>query len=196
MTQSNHEIDLANHQGTGPVYLWLDLETTGLIESHLSYPEILEVAWTCTGTDLVPVFPIQSRLIETGHQLTMKPVVWQMHSESGLLDDYVKGPRLNLAKVIGEIAADLIQFGSRPVHLAGSGVHFDHQMLRIWAPEFIEGLHYRLIDVSVVGRFLTEVGGLEFENRPTAHRAADDVKQAIQRAMDYRDELVRVKALL
>jgi oligoribonuclease len=168
-----------------PTYLWLDMETTGLNDL---VDRVLEIGWVTTGADLELRHTVREYLV--GHAYSesplelMSPEVKAMHDKSGLTRDWIKGGRRRRDEIERMIFRDLPAEG--PVYLAGSGVHFDRRFIDLYFTQLADRLHYRLVDVSVTGRFLSEVCGLELMHRETAHRAGDDVVQAIERAREYR----------
>lgn len=165
-------------------YLWLDLETEGL-EDH---DDILEVAWRLSGTNL-SVTESGEDLID-GTYVSCAPEVAAMHAKSGLLEAYAEGPRVPLREAESGILEAIREHAKDGViQLAGSGVHFDRRFLEVYMPHLYAALHYRLMDVSVVERFLTDICGLELDLQPEqkAHRAADDIDEHLDRAIRMRD---------
>lgn len=156
------------------VYLWLDLETTGL---DPRYDDILEVAWHVTTADLQDITTRTYSYLVDEPDVVMSPQVALMHARSGLLEALTSEPPSALeyieALILGDIPPDCT------VQLAGSGIHFDKAFIERCMPRLAERLHYRVMDVSIVRRFYRDVCGLPISRDQVAHRAAADVDQAL-----------------
>lgn len=192
-------------------YLWLDLETTGL-NPHLD--SVVEVAYVLTETAapfrritsgrLVGggVSPSGSALVlSEGLPSHIHPKVVEMHRKSGLLADLdAAKPRLRdiversdwrgevltpslLETRLLALSCDWPTERDKAVRLAGFSVHFDLSMMRAKAPTFARRLSHRVLDVSSISSFCRSLG-MATERKEGAHRAAQDVQDAIERARD------------
>jgi oligoribonuclease len=164
-------------------YLWLDLETTGL---NPWFDVILECGWFLTDQKLNPTTQGTSRLMGFPHALSLcTPEVAEMHKRSGLALD-IKRKLTSLAEDVEEQILDDLP-PATTVQLAGSGVHFDQKFLEVGMPTLIDRLHYRLLDVSSIERFVRDVVGFDIPKTDPVHRALPDAEHAWKRACDLRD---------
>lgn len=129
--------------------VWVDCEMTGL---DLSKDALVEIAVVVTDSQLSPVGPGLDLVIAPppGVVDTMLPVVHEMHTKSGLLEDLPNGIPLAEAE---EQALDYVrQFVPEPrkAPLAGNSVGTDKTFLDRDMPDFVGHLHYRIIDVSSI----------------------------------------------
>ena len=176
------------------VYLWVDLETTGL-DTHTDM--ILEMGACLTGDDMMP-FAMFTQLVwdgpDTDHAIeTADPAVIEMHNKSGLFNDLFAptSARVN-EEEMWELFSTwlLMHIGTDDeVVICGSGiVHFDLPILNNrWLTAKPNDLAYWVIDVGVVRRALRlcgityPVGGSEGALKK--HRALDD---ALAHAQEFR----------
>lgn len=172
------------------MYLWLDLETTGL---EPALDDILEIGVTITGTDLQPIFsgewltPPKRRDWRTNAD----PFVLEMHDNSGLADEL--SPQWSfhhhrLAEVEALIVNKITPYlTDGKITLAGSGVGtFDLQVIKERMPELAARLTYHVMDVGVIRRFLTDICGRPLSDLgPVRHRALDDVEHHLEEARYY-----------
>lgn len=175
---------------TEPNYVvWLDLETTGLDEGD----QILEVA--CVVTDMA--LNEKARLNKIVHPSGstwlqgMSQYVLEMHVGNGLLAK-CRDATEAIDNVDRQIATWLKKTFPKEESFAigGSGVaHFDRRFIKAWMPYLDECLTYWSLDVGVLRRFLTRLGGYEFERLPIQHRAMADVEQSISEAKRLLDAI-------
>ena len=174
--------------------VWIDLEMTGLDPKRHT---IVEIATLVTDDDL--------KIIEEGPDLViaataeeleqMDPVVKNMHTKSGLIDEIMR------SSVTMQSASDMtLEFIekhiSRPrtVPLCGNSIGTDRRFLAKYMPEIENFLHYRSVDVSSI----KELGRRWFpeivKNAPAksrGHRAMDDIKESVVELQYYRENLFR-----
>lgn len=177
------------------VYLWLDLETTGL---DASSDLVLEAAWHFTDIDLVPLsWPWGQEFVRTDIDeyieiFGMHADVIDMHEKSGLFEALREGAGVRSVTDIETQILDVIAPGVT-VQLSGSGVHFDRAFIDELMPRLSERLHYRFgVDVSTIKRFF-ENAGLPFDGPEAPHRALADVELALDTARYYRNLLEELK---
>jgi len=162
------------------MYLWIDLETTGLDPDN---DRIIEVGWALTDHhELVEDF--QAVLItpdKIAWELMQQDLFVQtMHTENDLLKDME-----SFGTILAEDAEDQIlelldkhELG-KPI-LAGSSVHFDRSFIRNWMPRLDRRLSHRHMDVSAIRMFFDSVGyhSVGEKVRPTMHRALEDAQDS------------------
>jgi len=179
------------------MYLWIDLETTGLDPDN---DRIIEIGWFLTD-GLQEVTEPQSVLITispAGQELMDQDMfVKTMHTENGLLDDMKNFGSIMIEDAEDQILEDLYKVEFDTLVLAGSSVHFDRGFIRNWMPRLDEKLSHRHFDVSVLRMFFDNV--LTAENplgndHVTKHRALEDVVASHQIASIY-GELVHAMGL-
>lgn len=196
-----------------PEYLaWVDLETTGTDETT---GHVLEVGVIVTDYALheqergrwyvMPPPGIAPREVRE----SCPPVVQEMHTVSGLWDDYYAawsrwhepdGPDRADTGTPGDvshaIASGLDRYtpkDGQKVGLAGSGVsHFDGRWIRRHLPTAGAMLTYWGLDVGAMRRFLRDVVGAPLPDLidaqgPTSHRALPDAERSLSEARLYRD---------
>lgn len=171
-----------------PEYLfWLDLETTGL-DKRVDL--ILEVAAVVTTADLERVVDQYHRVIGAGWGGMFPPkmddIVREMHLSSGLLDEVGASDYHDLT-----VSSGLRRFADLypGAYLAGSGVHFDRGFLEQKWPRTLNSLHYRNLDVSSLRTFVNLYAPHAAYEPKKAHRAMDDVQDAVAELRHYRAAL-------
>ena len=186
---------------------WLDLECTGSEDDD----DVLELGASITDRDLNEldyrsiVFPALPDMLEN-----MKPVVTEMHTKNGLLEDVkalglVSSPmerQMILGAADEELAAWVRSLaGGDHMLFAGSGVaHYDRKYIKRDFPQLNDRLTHFALDIGTTRR-ISEFGGLQFpeSHYDKTHRALDDarmhcnemrvyvkwVKEAIAMGMDH-----------
>lgn len=181
---------------------FIDLETTGTDETNGS---ILEIGAIVTDEELQPLASWETLVDpQMAHVADMAPVVREMHTASGLLDQ--------LDRIAPELVANTAPDGIRylpdadyrlaellrpftirgQIVLAGSGVgHFDARWIARHLPRTSKLLTFWTIDVGVVRRFLSMLADVDIPtlNDRKPHRALDDVRLHLAEATVYRDAL-------
>jgi oligoribonuclease len=171
------------------MYLWIDLETTGLDPDN---GEILEVAWFITDNWEIISQP-QSYVVTPGKdtfELVKQDMFAQtVHYENGLLRDLMTADTLMLEDIEDLILKDIHKNNwddIRPV-LAGASVHFDRGFIREYMWRLDRELSYRHFDVSTLMMFFTDLGFPHLSERTTdkRHRAEDDIAETYSLARKY-----------
>lgn len=172
------------------MYLWIDLETTGL------YPdagEILEVGWFLTDNWEV-LSEAKSALVtptkDTFELMKQDFVVSSMHTDNNLAADLMLQPTRMIEDIEDEILDDIENWKTDddkwPI-LAGASVHFDRGFIAqyMWRLDMI--LSHRHFDVSTLKMFFDSMGFFNLSKRdtPSKHRALDDVKDSYKLARKY-----------
>ena len=114
---------------------------------------IVEIATLVTDDDLEIVAEGPDLVVQpTEEQLAeMDPVVVEMHTKSGLLDE-IRKSTMTLEEAGRQTLAFIKQHVTQPrsVPLCGNSIGMDRRFLAAYLPEIEDYLHYRSIDVSTV----------------------------------------------
>ena len=171
---------------------WIDLEMTGLDpDVHV----IVEIATLITDDQLNLIAEGPDLVISaTEEQLEkMDPVVVEMHTKSGLLDE-IKASKITLEEAGSQTLSFLMEHISKKgtVPLCGNSIGTDRRFLAKWLPEIEDFLHYRSVDVTSIKelgkRWFPKVTGAAPEKNG-GHRAMDDIKASLFELQYYRDNL-------
>lgn len=171
---------------------WIDLEMTGLNPEH---HVIVEIATLITDDDLNLVAEGPDLVIHVTEEdlENMEPVVLEMHTKSGLLQE-IKASTLTLEEA-GKQTLSFLKTHipkERTVPLCGNSIGTDRKFLAKWLPEVENFLHYRSVDVTSI----KELGKRWFPKITAAapeknggHRAMDDIKASLLELQYYRTNL-------
>ena len=137
--------------------MWIDCEMTGL---DLDKDQLVEIAVIVTDADLTELdagINIIIRPDDLSVLEGMDPVVVDMHTSSGLLDQIPGG--VTLAEAQEQVLAYVRQHvpEARKAPLAGSSVYVDRGFLARDMPELDAHLHYRLISAKACNKALTSM---------------------------------------
>ena len=78
--------------------------------------------------------------------------------------------------------------------LAGNSVHADKEFLKKYMPNFMEHLHYRIVDVSTIKELGRHWFPKEYSDAPKkqgSHRALQDIKESIEELRYYRKTMFK-----
>ena len=168
--------------------VWVDLEMTGLDPAqHV----IVELACLVTDGDLNPLDEGVSFVVAASDEqlALMDDFVVNMHTKSGLLPEIRHGLELT---VVEQLALDYVRqhvTDARKAPLAGSSVHVDRTFLAAYMPEFLDFLHYRIVDVSSVKELTRRWFPTQYAAAPSKagnHRALADIHDSIKELAYYR----------
>ena len=171
---------------------WIDLEMTGLDpDLHV----IVEIATLITDDQLNLIAEGPDLVISaTEEQLEkMDPVVVEMHTKSGLIDE-IKASKITLEEAGSQTLSFLMEHITKKgtVPLCGNSIGTDRRFLAKWLPEIENFLHYRSVDVTSIKelgkRWFPKVTGAAPEKNG-GHRAMDDIKASLLELQYYRDNL-------
>ncbi len=173
------------------VLVWMDLEMTGLDpKRHV----IVEIATLITDDDLTIIAEGPDLVINaTEEELSqMDPVVVEMHTKSGLLDQ-IRASTITLEDA-GRQTLEFLTAHIEPssVPLCGNSIGMDRRFLVEYLPEIENYLHYRSIDVSTIKELARRWYPAVIENAPRkaiAHRALDDIRESISELAHYRQSV-------
>ena len=162
--------------------VWIDCEMTGL---DLDKDGLVEVAVVITDEQLNVVDPGIDIVIRPSQEAldNMGDFVRNMHTESGLIDEFETGVSLEEAQ--REVLDYVKKFVPQPRQalLAGNSIGTDKAFLERDMPELIDYLHYRVVDVSSIKELAKRWYHRTFEEAPAkhgGHRALADILESIQ----------------
>ena len=168
--------------------VWIDCEMTGL---DLDKDGLVEVAVVITDEQLNVVDPGIDIVIRPSQEAldNMGDFVHNMHTESGLIDEFETGVSLEEAQ--REVLDYVKKFVPQPRQalLAGNSIGTDKAFLERDMPELIDYLHYRVVDVSSIKELAKRWYHRTFEEAPAkhgGHRALADILESIQELVYYR----------
>ncbi|HTT53980.1 MAG TPA: oligoribonuclease [Streptosporangiaceae bacterium] len=169
--------------------VWIDCEMTGL---DLARDALIEIACLVTDGNL--------NVLDEGVDLVIKPpaeavdqmvpVVREMHTTSGLIDELASGVTLAEAQeqVLGYVRR--LVPDARKVPLCGNSIATDRAFLARDMPELDAFLHYRMVDVSSIKELARRWYPRAYFASPQkhgGHRALADIRESIQELRYYRE---------
>ena len=174
--------------------VWMDLEMTGL---DPRVDRIVEIATLITDDDLEIIAEGPDLVVATPEDALagMAPVVVEMHTSSGLLEQI-----RNSTITLEDAGAQTLEFirthvpDSGRVPLCGNSIGMDRRFLAAYLPEIEEHLHYRSIDVSTIKELARRWYPDALAAQPrkaTAHRAMDDIRESVAELRYWREQVVR-----
>lgn len=171
--------------------VWVDCEMTGL---DLAKDELIEIGVIVTDFDLKPLDSGIDLLIKPSQAAldNMNDFVHEMHTKSGLLAELDQGLPIEEAarQVLEYVKRFVPEAGKAP--LAGNSVGTDKTFLQKQMPDFVDWLHYRIVDVSSIkelsARWYPKVYGIAPEKFGN-HRALGDIQDSINELRYYRAAL-------
>lgn len=169
--------------------LWVDMETTGLLENQ---DKLLELGLILTakepGLEIVAEFEAVIH-VPAVRDLQIHGLVRDMHERNGLFDD-VERSRLTLRNVEELALAWVEEHDAAGLPAAGSGVHFDRRWAGVHLPRLAEVWNYQNFDLTTLRRFW----GTSKINPP--HRALLDLRQNVRDMRGFVRLRDRVRALV
>lgn len=181
----------------GPLWVWLDLETTG---TDPSKGLVLEVAWEVTeGLGDTPLESFDAVLPHPDDLLASRldPFVARMHAKSGLLAE-VRKRQAALHEfgdaIVRSHQVDKLLFGALlpfaeegyELCLAGYSVgSFDLQWVRHHWKLAAKLLSHRVLDVSAIRALVSQAAPELVPEKEVTHRAAEDLAAARREYLHY-----------
>ena len=120
----------------------------------------------------------------------MEPIVVDMHTKSGLLEQ-IRASTVTLEEAGAQTLAFLRQHIPTPrtVPLCGNSIGTDRRFLAIHLNEIEEFLHYRSVDVSTIKELARRWYPAVIAGAPrkdAGHRALDDITESVNELRFYR----------
>lgn len=172
--------------------IWIDCEMTGL---DFVNDDLVEIGCIVTDSELNELDEGFEVVIRTSQEklLSMDPVVTQMHTVSGLLQDIPNGVALEVAEqqLFDYITSHVPDAFKAP--LAGSSVYVDRIFLRRDMPRVDSYIHYRIIDVSSLKELARRWYPKTYFAAPLKtgnHRALGDARDSINELRYYRQAIM------
>jgi oligoribonuclease len=170
----------------------MDLEMTGLDpQKHV----IVEIATLITDDELNVVAEGPDLVVHQSEEALalMEPIVVDMHTKSGLLDQ-IRTSTVSLETAGADTLAFIKQHvpEARKVPLCGNSIGMDRRFLDQYLPEIENWLHYRSIDVSSVKELVRRWYPSLNNGRPYkagTHRALDDIRESVSELRFYREKV-------
>lgn len=167
----------------------MDLEMTGL---DPAIDRIVEIATLITDDELNIVAEGPDIVIHQPEEVLAKmaPVVVDMHTKSGLLDE-IRNSTASLEEAGKATLAFIKSHVGAPkaVPLCGNSIGTDRRFLAAYLPDIESYLHYRSVDVSsvkeLVKRWYPGVDGAK-PSKNGNHRALDDIRDSVRELAYYR----------
>jgi len=169
--------------------VWIDCEMTGL---DLGKDRLIEIAALVTDADLNVLGEGIDVVIHAGDGALsqMIPVVEEMHTRSGLIDE-VRASTIDTARaegmVLDYIRAHVPQAKTAP--LAGNSIATDRGFIARDMPALDDYLHYRMVDVSSIKELCRRWYPRIYYGQPEkglTHRALTDIQESIRELRYYR----------
>ena len=177
-------------------FIWVDIETTGLIPEEC---ELLEIAFIVTDVVEFRTLFEQSWVITPGFELTesnVDPFIWDMHTKSGLIKE-CNNSSLTISQASKDIMDRLQSLEvTRADPLCGSSVAFDRSFLLGHMPSVAAEFSYRNIDISSIKELCKRMNPelyIKLEKytvKREIHRAIPDLEDTIAEAGFYADNFL------
>lgn len=185
---------MGEQQGkSADVLVWMDMEMTGLDPTR---DVILEIATVVTDAALVVLADGPDLVVGRSLEVLTSMDDWnrEHHSKSGLWQKVLESTVTE--EQAGAATLEFIRAFAPPrkVPLCGNSIWQDRRFLRRAMPEVENYLHYRIVDVSsikeLVNRWYPAATKYK-EEKPSAHRARDDIYSSISELRYYRDKFFK-----
>jgi oligoribonuclease len=172
--------------------VWMDLEMTGLDHTR---DVIVEIATLITDDELNIIAEGPDLVIHQPDDVLagMDPVVVEMHTSSGLLEE-IRSSTITLADAGAATLEFIRSHVPEPatVPLCGNSIGTDRRFLAAYLPEIEDHLHYRSVDVSsikeLVRRWYPAVDRAR-SFKGGNHRALGDIRDSVAELAYYREHV-------
>ena len=174
-----------------PVFVWLDLEMTGLEPETCAIVEMAIIVTDCQLNVLAP--PLELVIWQPEDILArMCPFVRQLHTSTGLLAK-IRRSEVSLREAEQEamrLVTAHAPYGT--ARLCGNSIHSDRTFLRAHMAQLSGYLHYRHVDVSTLKELASCWNGHVYRKADgRQHTARFDIEQSILELKHYREHLWR-----
>ncbi|XP_020613985.1 oligoribonuclease, mitochondrial-like [Orbicella faveolata] len=168
--------------------IWVDLEMTGL---NIETCHIIEMACLITDENLNIVAEGPDLVIHQPDRALEVMDDWctKHHGESGLTAA-VRASKISLSQA-EQTFLDFVKehTPAKQCPLAGNSVHADKKFLDKYMPQFMDHLHYRIVDVSTIKELCRRWYPKTYQQVPRKkgqHRALEDIKESITELRFYK----------
>ena len=170
-------------ESTEHVYLWCDLETTGLDPDRCEITEIATIITKGPDAGFEEITSKQS-LIELPGDTMWQAGAYEMARDSGLLEELNNDGRGRDPVEVGyDLSLDLARFDR--VYLAARNVEFERVFLEAHMPYLSDMLHYRAFDVTPLFMIDPDLYYYDTGVEGTPHRAAFDIRRDLEYAREF-----------
>jgi oligoribonuclease len=167
--------------------IWVDLEMTDL---NIDVGHIIEMACIVTDAELNIIAESPNIVIHHSDQVLNSMGEWQTNNFNltGLTNES-RASKVSLSET-EQVMLEFVQAHTEPGQcpLAGNTVHEDKRFLIKYMRNFVQHLHYRIVDVSTVKELCKRWRPNVFNNAPkkkSAHRALEDIRESIEELRYY-----------
>ena len=165
------------------VYLWCDLETTGLDPDRCEITEIATILTKGPDTGFEEI-EAQESLIDLPGDTMWQEGAYEMAHDSGLLEELNNDGRgRSLSAVERDLCQTLARFDR--VYLAARNVGFERGFLEAHMPDLAHILHYRAFDVTPLFMIAPNLYDYDPDVEGTPHRAAFDIRRDLEYAREF-----------
>lgn len=171
--------------------VWVDLEMTGL---NIEKDHILEMACLITNSNLEIVAEGPHLVINQPEVILQNMNKWsQEHHEKSGLTAACRKSTISLQDAEYRMLSFVRKYiPANQCPLAGNSVHADKRFLDKYMPQFMDHLHYRIIDTSTIKELCRRwYPNVIPPRKKLNHRALDDILESIEELKFYRKTLFR-----
>ena len=173
--------------------VWVDLEMTGL---NIDKDQIIEMACLITDDQLNIIAESQDFVIHHSDETLENMSEWCINQfKISGLTELSRNSKMTLEDVENNMVEFIKKYtptGSSP--LAGNSVHMDKIFLNKYMKNFMEHLHYRIIDVSSLKELCKRWNPEVLKKVPmkkSSHRALGDIRESVEELKFYRKNFIK-----
>ncbi|KAL9965844.1 hypothetical protein ACROYT_G029698 [Oculina patagonica] len=176
--------------------LWMSIFPTQVEGLDIETCQIIEMACLITDENLNIVAEGPDLVIHQPDTALEAMDEWctKHHGESGLTAA-VRASKISLSQA-EQTFLDFVKKHTphKQCPLAGNSVHADKKFLDKYMPQFMDQLHYRIVDVSTVKELCRRWYPETYERAPKKkgqHRALEDIKESITELQFYKQTIFK-----